>query len=110
MDPFCYLCFVLVCHTVLSVHCSIVVSCWEGADLMALLHVTSSSVFVTFPYGVLGPEWYLIALIPDLCPLPYILSANKFPFHRFAGYDVQHILSSVLTLEPQHEISNNLTF
>ena len=28
--------------------------------------------FVTFPYGVLGQVWYLIASIPDLCLLPYL--------------------------------------
>ena len=30
-----------------------------------------SCVFVAFPYGVLGQEWYLIVSIPDLCSLPY---------------------------------------
>ena len=38
---------------------------------MALLYVMISCVFVTFPCGVLGQMWYLIVLIPDLCPLPY---------------------------------------
>ena len=39
------------------------VTCWERADLLALLHV----VFATFPYGVPGQVWYLIVSIPDLC-------------------------------------------
>ena len=39
MDPLCYLCLVFVCHTVLSVPCSLVVTCWERADLLALLYV-----------------------------------------------------------------------
>ena len=26
-------------------------------------------MFVTFPFGILGQVWYLIVLIPDLCPL-----------------------------------------
>ena len=30
--PFCYLCFVCVCHTILSVPCSLLITCWEGAD------------------------------------------------------------------------------
>ena len=29
-------------------------------------------VCVIFPYCVLGQVWYLIVLIPDLCPLPYL--------------------------------------
>ena len=33
--------------------------------------------FVTFPYGVLGQVWYLIASIPDLCLLPYLIYSFK---------------------------------
>ena len=54
MDLFCYLCFMFVCHTVLSVHCNLVITCLERADLFALLYVIFSSVLVTLPYGVLG--------------------------------------------------------
>ena len=43
---------------VLSVPCSLVVTCWEKADLLALLYVMFSCVFVTFPYGVLDWVWY----------------------------------------------------
>ena len=53
MAPFCYLC-VHVCLAVLSVPCSLVVTCCERADLLALLYVIFSCVFATFPYGVLG--------------------------------------------------------
>ena len=41
-----------VCHAVAYVHCCIVVTCWERADLMAL--VCDALVFVTFPCGILG--------------------------------------------------------
>ena len=41
-----------VCHAVLSVHCSLVDTCWERADLLALFCVIFSSVFVSFPSGV----------------------------------------------------------
>ena len=54
MDPFCYLCFLYVYHTVLSVPCSLAVTCWEGADLLALLYVMFSCIFVIFLFGVLG--------------------------------------------------------
>ena len=60
-----------VCHALLSVQYSLVVTCLERADVMAFLYVIFSCVFVTFPYGVLGQVWYLIVLIPDLCSLPY---------------------------------------
>ena len=46
----CFICICL-CHIVLSVSCSHVVTRWERADLLALLHVTFSCVFVTPQYG-----------------------------------------------------------
>ena len=58
-------------HAVLSVHYSLVVTCWERADLLALFYVLFSCVFVTFPCGVLVQVWDLIVPIPDLCLLPY---------------------------------------
>ena len=60
-----------VCHAFLSVHCNLVVTCWEMADLLALLHVMFYCVFVTFPCGVLDQVWYLIVSIPDRCLLTY---------------------------------------
>ena len=59
MDHFCYLCF--------KVACSLVITCWQRADLLAVLRVLVSCVFVTFPYGVSGQAWCLIVSIPDLC-------------------------------------------
>ena len=67
-----------VCHTVLSVHCSLMVTCWEMAYLLTLLYVIFSCVFVTFPCVVLGQVWYLIVSIPDLCFLPYFDSLVYF--------------------------------
>ena len=60
-----------VCHALLSVHCSLVDTCWERANLLALLCVMFSFVFVTFQCGVLGQVWYLIVSIPDLCLLTF---------------------------------------
>ena len=54
-------------HVLSSVHCSLVVTCWERADLLDLLYVMFYCVFVTFSCGVLGQVWRLIVLIPDLC-------------------------------------------
>ena len=74
MDPFCCLCCVCVYHAVLYVPSSLLVTCWERADILALLYTMFSCVFVTVPYGVLGQVWYLIVSIPDLCLLPYFHS------------------------------------
>ena len=67
-----------VCQAVLSIDCSLVVSCRESANLLALLYVMFSCVFVTFPCGVLGQVWYLIESIPDLCLLPYFHERRNF--------------------------------
>ena len=62
VDPFCYLCFmfVFVILSCLLIPCSLVITCWDRADLLALLCVVFSCLFVTFPYGVPGQLWYLI--------------------------------------------------
>ena len=62
---------VCLCHTALSVPRSLVVTCWQRADLLALLFMGFSCVFVTFLHGDLGQVCYLIVPIPDLCILPY---------------------------------------
>ena len=65
-------------YTILSVTCSLVITCWERADLLALLCVMFSCVFVTSPYSVLGQVWYLILSIPDRCLLRYFQYANAY--------------------------------
>ena len=40
---------VCLCHTVMSTSCSLVVTSWEMAELLTLLYVMFSCVFVTFP-------------------------------------------------------------
>ena len=57
---------VCLCYVILSVSCSLVTTCWDRTDLLALLCVVISCACVTFPYGVLGQVWYLIVSIPDL--------------------------------------------
>ena len=37
-----------------------VITCWERAELLSLLYVMFSSVFVNFPYGVSGQVWYFL--------------------------------------------------
>ena len=51
-----------------------VVSCWERADLLAL--VCGVYLWVChFPIGILGQVWYLIVSIPDLRTLTYYVIA-----------------------------------
>ena len=47
-------------YTVVSVPCSFVITCWDRADLMALL-----CVLFPFPYGFSGRVWYFSVSIPD---------------------------------------------
>ena len=54
-----------------SVHCCLVVTCWERADLLALLSDVYCT-FVTFPCGILGQIWYLIVPFPDFSRLSFI--------------------------------------
>ena len=67
-------------YAVLSVPCSLVITGWERADLLTLLCVVCSYVFVTFPYGVPGQVGFLVVSIPDLCLPLYFensISANE---------------------------------
>ena len=51
-----------------------VVSCWERADLLAL--VCGVYLWVChFPIDILGQVWYLIVSIPDLRTLTYYVIA-----------------------------------
>ena len=42
VDRFCKLCFMLVCVVIFSVLCSLVVTCWERADPLAVVCVVLS--------------------------------------------------------------------
>ena len=61
-----------VSHAFTSVHCCLVVTCWERADLLALVGDVYCT-FVTFPCGILCQVWYLIVSFPDLCFLSYFI-------------------------------------
>ena len=68
-----------VCHAFVSVNCCLVVTCWESADLLALV-VMFNCIFVTFLCGILGQGLYWIVSIPDLCHLSYFhLTKHKCP-------------------------------
>ena len=69
MDHLCFLCLVFW-HAFASVHCCLVVTSWERADLLTLVGDVYC-IFVTFPCGIVGQVWYLIVSFPDLCHLSY---------------------------------------
>ena len=66
-----------VCHAFLSVHCSLVVTCWERTGLLALLCVVFWCVCAVFPCGGLGRVLCLIVSIPDICHLTIFVIAKR---------------------------------
>ena len=63
-------CLVFAMSLCASVYMCFVVTCWERADLLAVVCGVYCE-FVTLPFGILGQVWYLIVSIPDLCTLTY---------------------------------------
>ena len=63
MGPFCYYLGFIFVFVMLS--CPFLAALLSS-DLVVLLCVMFSSVFVTFPYCVPGEVWYLIVSIPDI--------------------------------------------
>ena len=63
-----------VTNVFVSVHCSPVVTCWESADILALLYVMFSCVLSLFNVVscVRCGNWLYVS-IPDLCLLPYFV-------------------------------------
>ena len=59
-----------VSHAFASAHCCHLVTCWERADLLALVGDVYC-IFVIFPCGILRQVLYLIVSFPDLCLISY---------------------------------------
>ena len=81
--PFLLLVFrVCLSGAVFTAHNSLVLTCWEKSDLLALWYMMFSCVLSLFPCGVLGQVWFLIVSIPDLCLLHYfnLEVINEFLF------------------------------
>ena len=94
-----FLLFMFCVHyAVLSVHCSLVATCWERAGLLALLYVMFSCVIVTFSCVVLGQVWYLIVSIPDF----YLLL--NYIYHEWAS-----IKNCLFMLSTKRRYSNQHT-
>ena len=73
MDHLCFC--ACVSHAFASIHCCLVVTCLERADLLALVGDVYC-IFVTFPCGILGLVWYLTVSIPDLAVFLTLLPYN----------------------------------
>ena len=69
VDHLRFMCLVFLMHFAFF-HCCLVVTCWERADLLALVGDVYC-IFVRFPCGILCQVWYLIVSLPDLCHLSY---------------------------------------
>ena len=66
-----------VSHAFASVHCCFMVTCWERANLLALVGDVYC-IFVTFPCGILGQVWFLTVSFPDLCLLITVYLGNNY--------------------------------
>ena len=78
MDHLCFVSY--ASHAFASVHCCLVVTCWERADLLALVGDVYCN-FATFPCGILGQVWYLIVwFLVDLLNLSYFYFYETNPF------------------------------
>ena len=54
-----------------SVHCCLVVTCWEGLSSWLSFVMSNCEVVTKFPIGIMGQVWCLIVSIPDICHLSY---------------------------------------
>ena len=88
-----------VCYSFLSVHCSLVATCWEKGNLLVLLCVMFCCVVVIFPCGILARcvtwlyrlmlfaslltfsskiivRWHHLGLLPQLLVLTYTCNVH----------------------------------
>ena len=93
MDLLCFFCLVFAMSLCASVYMCFVVTCWERADLLALVCGVLLRV-CHFPIGILGQVWYLIVSIPDLCTLTnfqFVFDiGKKFPFITQSPTSLNH--------------------
>ena len=68
-----------------SVHCCLVVTCWERADFLAFVGDVNC-IFVTFPCGILGQVWYLIVSFPDSCCFSYFDKDKSVIYYLRGSY------------------------
>ena len=84
-----------LCHTVLQ-HCGhLLGKGWSIGSLVCDVFL----YFCHFPIGVLVTVWYLIASIPDLCHLPYLVTWTCYLFFDQGCLYLAHWLPMVYILQ-----------
>ena len=89
-----------VSHAFASVHCCLVVICWERADLLAIVGDVYC-IFVTIPCGIciLGQVWYLIVSFPDICRLSYFLRLEPLFLQSITQLCFKNVLIATCPVE-----------
>ena len=76
MDHLCFFCLVFVMPLCVSVYLYLVVTCWERADLLALV------------CGILGQVSYLIVSIHDFCTLNCFMFFLHIMYTKYLTIDI----------------------
>ena len=74
-------------HAFASVYCCLAVTCWEMADLLALV---GDVYCITFPCGILDQVLFLIVSFHGLCLLSYFSKAFDTVLHRRLLHKIKH--------------------
>ena len=88
-----FLCLVFS-HVFTSVHCCLVVTCWERADLFALVG-NAYCIFVTFPCDILGQVWYLI--VSFLIFATFLTSFGSIIHHSYISFNNLIFINKIKT-------------
>ena len=77
-----FFCIVFAMSLCASGYMCFVVTCWERADLLALVCGVYCEL-VTFSLVFQGQVWYLIVSIPDLCTLTYFWCMKRDSYKTY---------------------------
>ena len=87
-----FFCLVFAMSLCASVCMCFVVTCWERADLLALVCGVLLCV-CHFHFGILCQVWYLIASIPDLCTLTYLEFVSEHDQEVPQSHTTYHLMA-----------------
>ena len=114
VTPFHFLviCVFRVCHAVMSVHCSLVVTCWERADLLALLYVLScvlslSHVVSWVRCGTWLYRFLIFAFFLTLLSFPLNGGPKGWYFLLTLNNNDRLFFSQSTTACPAHQLNTN---
>ena len=67
-----------------------------------------SFVMCHFSIGILGQAWFLIVLIPDLCPRSYFVMSIQYDTIQYILYSIKHIMMFIAQTNNLHiDVVNN---